>query len=574
MRVCLVSSVNLGSWYSPEREPATLSLPLGLLSLAAVLEGLGHQVSLVDFNYALTNGELSLDDGFYSNAAARIEASSPQLVGFSTMCNSYHISLRMAEAIKARLPAVPVVLGGPQASVVDAETLGAFSFVDMVLRGEAEQTLPRLIAELTREEIPCQVPGLTYRVGGRIVRNQDAPLLPDLDSLPVPAYHLFPYGTGGAPAIDVGRGCPFACTFCSTSGFWRRRFRLKSIDRIMREMWILKREYQATAFTLMHDLFTVNRRRLHAFCERLQSEKMEVTWSCSARVDCVDPALLRHMADSGCRAVFYGVETGSARMQRDIRKNLRLDQVWSAVDATLDAKMGTTVSFIAGFPTEAEEDLCQSMAVIQSLLGRPQVNVQLHILAPQVGTPDYDRYADRLRFDGYYSDIAGAGLRLLEPEWFRQHPALFSSFYYFETDQVPRRLLRGLDLFVHGPCSVTRDTVRYLLQGGRSLWSLYRDWRDWADARGLGGGPMAAQNLDEFLLNFYEFASDQVAVGRADFDLGKARDQILAFYLRYYGQVPVRFVGSTAAETLPSAADRMEVDHGIHHVRFDAGVRV
>src|SRR5208283_2309553 len=240
MRTCLVSSVNLGSWYSRGDEPATLSMPLGLLSLAAVLEAIGQQVDLVDFNYSLCNRELSLDDNFYTNAADRIAALSPDLIGFSTMCNSYHITLRMAEAIRSRLPGVPVLFGGPQSSVVDKETLAAFPFVDMVLRGEAEQTLPQLIAEMSSGAGAYEVPGLTYRRDGRVVRNCDAPLIPDLDSLPIPAYHLFPHGLGGAPAIDVGRGCPFACTFCSTSGFWKRRFRTKSIDRIVHEMRMLK----------------------------------------------------------------------------------------------------------------------------------------------------------------------------------------------------------------------------------------------------------------------------------------------------------------------------------------------
>ena len=574
MRVCLVSSLNLGSWYSRGDEPATLSPPLGLLSLGAVLESVGHQVVLVDFNYALSKRDLFLDDNFYSNAAARIEALSPDLVGFSTMCNSYHIALRMAEAVKSRLPRIPVLFGGPQSSVIDAETLAVFPFVDMILRGEAEQTLPQLVAEISSGASAYDVPGLTYRSHDRVVRNGDAPLISDLNSLPVPAYHLFPYGMGGAPAIDVGRGCPFACTFCSTSGFWRRRFRVKSIDRIMQEMWMLKREYGATGFTLMHDLFTVNRPRLHAFCDRLQAEKIDATWSCSARADCVNPELLRHMADAGCRGVFYGVETGSARMQREIRKNLKLDQIGRAVDATLDAKMNTTLSFITGFPTETEEDLRQSMDVIQSMLGRQQVSVQLHLLAPQVGTPDYERYGDRLGFDGYYSDIAGAGWEFLEHDWFRRYPALFSSFHYFETDTLPRKLLRGVDLFIHGPGSVMRQTVLHLLQRGRTLWNLYRDWRDWADPRGLGGGPMAGQTPDEFLLNFYEFAQDQVLVGRADFDLGQARDEIMAFYLQYYGQVPVRRVGLTSAEMSPSTAGTMEVQHGIHDARLDAGVRV
>lgn len=542
MRICLVGSLNLNGYYSRDREPALLSLPLGLLSLAAVLESAPHHVSIVDFNYALCDGDISLDDDFYSRALARIEALCPEVVGFSTMCNSYHITLRLAQHLKARMPHILVILGGPQASVVDTQTLEAFPFIDFIVRGEAESSLPKLLDCLSQQTSPARVPGLTYRTEGRILRNPDAPLQSDLDLLPSPAYHLFPYQIGAAPSIDAGRGCPFACSFCSTSTFWRRRFRLKSIDRLIGEMSMLKREYQASSFTFMHDLFTVNRRRLHAFCDRLESEKMDVSWTCSARVDCVDRALLKRMAETGCWAVFYGVETGSPTMQREIHKNLKLEQVWSAVEGTIAAKMRPTVSFIAGFPMETEADLEQTLDLIQDLIARSEVNVQLHILAPQTGTPDYDHYRDRLRFDGYYSDIAGTAQRFLEPEWFQQYPDLFSSFYYFETDGVSRQRLTGLDLFVHGPCSVMRNTVRQLLSSERSLWKLYCDWRDWADARGLGSGPMTGGAPDQYLLDFYDFAASEVAAGRADFDLGHAQDEILAFYLQYYGQVPVRYV--------------------------------
>ncbi len=544
MRLCLVSNLNLSSWYSLDREPAMLSLPMGLLSLAAVLEKSGHEVSLVDFNYALAEGEIRLDEDFYADASAKILSHEPEAVGFSTMCNSYHIALRLAEAVKRKLPQVPIVFGGPQASVADIETLEAFPFVDLILRDEAEESLPLLLTALATGGELDAVPGLTRRRGREVVRHPDAPLVADLDSLPIPAYHLFPYEVGSSPALDVGRGCPFACSFCSTSTFWRRRFRLKSVDRILEEMRGLQRDHDASHFTFMHDLFTVNKRRLLEFCDRLLEERMEVEWSCSSRVDCVDREVLARMAEAGCEAIFYGVESGSPRMQKEIRKDLDLEQVRTAVDQTLESEMRPTFSFIAGFPTETTEDLVETLDLVEELLRRSMVNVQLHLLAPQLATPDYDEHGQRLRWDGYYSDISGADYRFLEPEWFRRHPRLFTSFYYFETEGIRRELLRGLDLFVHGPCSQMRGTVLGLLGEGSSLWQTYEAWHTWATDHGRGGGPMASQTLDEYLLDFYEFAADTISGGRATLDLGHVRDEILAFYLRHYDQTPVRFVSA------------------------------
>jgi radical SAM superfamily enzyme YgiQ (UPF0313 family) len=541
MRVCLVSSVNLSSWFNQDCEPTMLSLPLGVLSLAAVLEKEGHTVTVVDFNYALSKGEIALDNDFYVSAASKIVESSPDIVGFSTMCNSYHIALRIAEAVKAKLPHLWIVFGGPQASVVDIETIEAFPFVDMVLRGEAEETLPKLVSTLSNGKVVTEINGLTYRAENGIIRCPDASLLADLDTLPTPAYHLFPYKIEGPVAMDIGRGCPFDCSFCSTSTFWRRQFRLKSIDRILQEMCILKSKYEVTSFSFMHDLFTANKQWLRMFCERLEAQKMGITWTCSARIDCVDSSLLKLMASVGCQAVFYGVETGSPRMQKEVRKNLKLDQVPQIVNATLEAKMGATLSFIAGFPAETEEDLVETMNFIQGLLAK-EVNIQLHLLAPQVGTLEYKLHSDTLRFDGYYSDIAGVTSKFLEIEWFKRFPKLFASYYYFENKQVPRDFLRGLDLFVQGPVAIMRGTVLHLLKPGYNLFSLYRDWHTWAISKGLDKGWTKEKIIDQLLLDFYEFANVKVADGCTDFDMGHSRDEILAFYLRQFGQVPVHFV--------------------------------
>ena len=117
MRICLAGSLNLSSWHDQDRSLSDVSAPLGLLSLAAVLESAGHEPSLVDWNHEVAAGHIALDDGLYRQSARRIEETRPDIVGFSTMCSSYHITLRMAEAWKRLRPDVPVVLGGPQASV-------------------------------------------------------------------------------------------------------------------------------------------------------------------------------------------------------------------------------------------------------------------------------------------------------------------------------------------------------------------------------------------------------------------------------------------------------------------------
>jgi radical SAM superfamily enzyme YgiQ (UPF0313 family) len=556
MRICLCGTLNLSGWHDQERQLTDLDASLGLLSLAAVLERAGYLVAFIDWNHEVSSTRLELDENFYEAAALRIAGESPDVVGFSTMCNSYHITLRMAEAWKRLHPRVPVILGGPQASVADTQTLAAFPFVDFILRGEAERTFPQFLAEWTAGARDFATPGLTYRQATGIARNADAELLPDLDDLPFPAYEMLPFSPAASAVIDAGRGCPYECTFCSTSMFWKRRFRLKSIDRILLEMKMLRDRYGAENFSFQHDLFTLNQHRVEEFCERLIAENWKPRWVCSARVDCITPQLLGRMAETGCSDIFFGVETGSCRMQKEIRKRLKLEQVWIAVDAALSSGINPTVSFIVGYPAETEDDLRQTMEMIEGLLTRPRVRVQAHLLGPQLGTWDYAQYGARLRFDGYYSDIADTVHLLLEPSWFQAFPELFTSFHYYEPVSLSRELVKGLDLFVHGPCATLRKAVLELARARGGLWQVYREWRAWSMPRGLGRGPFAGQRLDEFLMDFYSFI-EEVATQSEGIHTDAARDAILAFYLRHYNETPVRVVPATedAAALAASGTD-------------------
>jgi hypothetical protein len=235
-------------------------------------------------------------------------------------------------------------------------------------------------------------------------------------------------------------------------------------------------------------------------------------------------------------------------MQHEINKRLNLDRAADIVAATLAQGINPTLSFIAGFPTESLADLQQTLDLIEQFLHYPLVSIQLHLLAPQVNTPDFDRYQSLLAYDGYFSDIACSDDRFLEKAWFQAAPTLFSSFHFYQNDRLPRELLQGLDIFIHGLCAQMRGTVLHLLGAGQGLWGLYLDWRSWS---GVGTPPLAEKDLDGYLLDFYRFAEEKVRFGQAEFNLGDSRDEILAFYLRHYGQSPIRFV-----EPVPEGAEK------------------
>ena len=273
---------------------------------------------------------------------------------------------------------------------------------------------------------------------------------------------------------------------------------------------------------------------------------MECTWSASARIDTVDEELLGEMGAAGCLGLFYGVESGSARIQKLMGKRLKTERVLPVADWSIAANVTPTLSFIAGFPFETEEDLSQTLDMIQALLQRPFANVQLHLMSPQLGTSDIHIYKDRLRLDGYFSDIANNSAVLVEPEWFKTYPNLFPSFYYFETDGVSREVLKGIDQFVRLPCAAMQRTVRELVSSGRSLWQVYLAWRQWCDDEGRAEDIWSGS--DEMILAFAEFAPQAAERGFGRVDSARVRDEVLAFYLCHYHKLTVGTLAEGQAE--------------------------
>ncbi len=339
MRVCLISAPTANQFDSRmvgETDAARIMgelAPVGILSLAAVLEAKGLQPEVVDLNRVYydwlqksNQSQSNPESDFCSFAGAYLADRDFDFFGFSTVCSSYPLTLRIAAEVKRAHRDSVVVLGGPQASVVDVSTMRAFPWIDVVVRGEAEHTLPVLVDALANHSSLAGVPGITFRQGKEAVRNPEAPLVADLDALPFPAFHLFPDVRFCRHfPLELGRGCPFSCTFCSTNDFFRRRFRLKSPEHMIAEMRKVRQDYGISSFELVHDMFTVDRKRVVEFCEALLESKEEFTWGCSARTDCVDEELIALMAKAGCRGIFFGIETGSRRMQKIIDKGLELN---------------------------------------------------------------------------------------------------------------------------------------------------------------------------------------------------------------------------------------------------------
>lgn len=368
---------------------------------------------------------------------------SPRLVGFYTICNSFLTVLELARRLHERAPEIMIVFGGPHASVTAEICLRSFPFLSAVCRGESEKTFLPLVTALLEGGDLAEVPGITYMREGRIVENPAAPLLTDEELGLYTVFERQPDEKGEIRdiALEGGRGCPFSCTFCSTSSFWERHFRVKPVDTMIAEMDRFHELYHTTHFSIEHDNFTFRRAHITEFCRKLIERGSPYQWRCSSRTDVLDAELISLMAEAGCTNVFLGVETGSPRMQKILRKNLKLEEVCQRAAEIQKANMLATVSLIYGLPDETVDDLRQTIALTEKLYLAGACDVQLHRFFPLPRTEETEKVRERMYFDDEDVDLSIYNRTVIDEEGLeliQTYPGLFTQYYTFHSEPRDR----------------------------------------------------------------------------------------------------------------------------------------
>ena len=383
---------------------------------------------------------------FIREITGRILEIAPKCVSFYTLWSYYHIMLRVAAEIKKANPSIIVVFAGPHASTCAEATMQAMPFVDYVCSGEGENTVVPFFRALLREENAdlSQIPGLYYRQGETILCNTDRAPVCNLNALPYWDERLYPDAYDESDEmrrspdyfmpIDVGRGCPFSCTFCSASRFWKRLYRLKSPERIVDEIQYYMEKFGITSFWFTHDAFTVNKKLVADVCNYILEKNLNIRWRCSSRVDCLSEDLILLMKKAGLVGIELGIETGSPRMQKLVNKNLDLQNAEKTISFLLSNDITVYLFFMYGFPEETEEDLNQTMELHFSWL---DLGVTYASMSYCMFTPDTvmtDRFYDQLQWKPDMPAIQRLVLgHTEEHDMLLQNKILFSDYYHLHT---------------------------------------------------------------------------------------------------------------------------------------------
>ena len=430
--------------------------PIGIMSLSAVLKRDGHECMMFDQANPETPNDVIVDE---------IHRLQPDLVGLSFLSStSYPYAKILARQIRAANAKVKIAFGGVFATLNALRVKKQCPEIDFVCRGDGEQVILDLLDNL---EDPSNVKSVTWADGeGTIQNNLERPLERDLDQWPFPDRESLPLDfletLFHPPAVlsmdryttmQTSRGCPWACVFCDIpifngGGKWRAR----SPEHVVAEMKHLQENGYGSAY-FVDDHFLLQPKRIETMCQAMIDGGNTIKWGCEGRVDSVCMPLFPVMAESQCRTLQFGIESGSQKILDRLKKQQTLAQIEIAVDNA--KKSGIEIVhgfFVLGSLDETEEEMRQSFRLASKLRLDSFLFGRLCVYR---GTPLWTEYVHR-------------GLVDEEKDWFK----------YFNCSQIDPTVLLNEKIIRIQVEELRRLVIykflRYPLQTLRLLWRLAR----------------------------------------------------------------------------------------------------
>jgi len=415
--------------------------PLGCLWLQAALEARGQPVELVDVQ-ALA-AEQADDPAGLAEALAATDGP----LGLSLMADSLPLAVELARRVKLRQPTRRIVLGGPGTHTLGQRIIERFPFVDAVVRGEGEHTLPALLDAWEGRGDLAAVAGIdARRPSGPLLHTPDRPLELQLDTLPTPATARMAAAGYSYYSTLGSRGCPHACSFCEIHGRQRGRLRLRGVDALAAELGAAARDHGVEFVAFQDDLFLAAPRRVDAVLDRLEAEGLRLTFGCFARIEAVQTGRLEGWVRRGLRHLSLGIEAGSARGLSALNKGFEPAAALEAV-AQATALVPTTCFFLWGYPQETVADLIATVQLMEAcaVLG---AEVQFGQVVPLPGAPLTHAGAAALLPPGPspHARVVAWPRRAELQALVQTHPDLFVAFRSFATPDLAAKaeLLRRL----------------------------------------------------------------------------------------------------------------------------------
>ncbi|MCK9376038.1 MAG: B12-binding domain-containing radical SAM protein [Syntrophobacterales bacterium] len=315
-------------------------------------------------------------------AADRVLALSPDLLGVSSTSFCYPSGIRLISRVKSARSDVVTVMGGYHATRFDNLLLKVIPELDLVIRGEGDESFPELCRRLLRSESLAGLPGLSYRANGEVVRGIPQQI-EDLDAIPFPARELLDYDGyfhqfGGfrlpkvPPTANVAssRGCPYHCTFCPKL-FPEWRYRMRSAENVFQEILEIQRAGFKMAF-FQDENFSYDIPRLEKICHLILEHNLKMRFAFQGTIHHLPESVFQLMHRAGFDALFVGVESGSEAQLRRYGKPATAKGLAEGIRRAKRAHMLVVGFFVYGGPGETDQDFEATQKFIQEI--RPHIS--------------------------------------------------------------------------------------------------------------------------------------------------------------------------------------------------------
>jgi radical SAM superfamily enzyme YgiQ (UPF0313 family) len=319
---------------------------------------------------------------------------------------------------------IRVVLGGPHVHLYPDETIN-IPGVDYLVLGEGEVAFAQLIESLDNTDRLEEITGLVFKKNGNVANTGVREMIDNLDEIPFPARHLTPYWRYSSllakrvpiTTMFTSRGCPYRCAFCDRPHLGKK-FRARTAENVVDEMEECV-NMGIHEFLVYDDTFTIEQQRVFDICDEIIRRKLDIGWDIRTRVDTVTRDMLKRLREANCERIHYGVEAGTDRILKVLRKGVTLEQARNAFKVTKEVGISTLAYFMIGSPTETREEMLQTIEFAQEL--DPDF-VHITILTPFPATAIYRKgLEDGLFKSDFWREFAANPTSDFEPEYWEEN---------------------------------------------------------------------------------------------------------------------------------------------------------
>jgi len=323
--------------------------PMGTAYLASVLRNQGCDVDIYNMAvYHWTNEQMV--DYYRKNKFDAI------CISFISGYYNYKIIKSVLKTLNTIENRPPIILGGHGPAPV-AEFFLLKHKADFVSLGEAEKTLPRLIEAIEKGDDTTRIDGFACRVGDEVIKNRKLDPVEELDTIPFPAWDLFPMEAYIASHLEpskqmdrfgvvtTSRGCPYLCNFCYRM---EDGIRFRSVENVMEEMGMMIDKYNINYFQFQDELLMVSRSRISDICEGIEKNGFKIEFYLNGRLNIATREMLKRLKKVGCRFINYGIESADETVLKNMDKRLTLEQINKGLQATIDVGIEPGVNLLFG----------------------------------------------------------------------------------------------------------------------------------------------------------------------------------------------------------------------------------